>query len=84
MATRRNQTQKAGDPKSVPVSDVVGMNPTIEERIRRRAYLFFERRQHAGVPGDAVSDWLHAGARSGRPIASIREEAPRVMFAHEG
>ena len=60
MATRRNQTRKAGEPKSVPVSDVVGTGPTIEERVRFQAYLLFEERQHAGITGDAVSDWLRA------------------------
>jgi len=60
MATRRNQTRTASNPKSIPVTAATGMGPTIEERIRRRAYLLFEERQHAGVPGDPVSDWLRA------------------------
>lgn len=60
MATRRNQTQKPGDPQSMLATDVMGMGPTTEERVRRHAYLLFEERQHANVPGDAISDWLRA------------------------
>lgn len=60
MATRRSQTQKAGNRKSMPFSEAVSTGPTLEERVRFLAYLLFERRQHASVPGDAVSDWLHA------------------------
>jgi len=60
MVTRRNQTQKAGNPRSLPVTDAVGISPTVEEHVRFQAYLLFEERQHAGVPGDAVSDWLRA------------------------
>ena len=60
MATRGNQTRKAGEPKAARVSDVVGTGPTIEERVRFQAYLLFEKRQHAGITGDAVSDWLRA------------------------
>ena len=37
MATRGNQTRKAGEPKAVRVSDVVGTGPTIEERVRFQA-----------------------------------------------
>jgi hypothetical protein len=60
MVTRRNQTQKAGDPRQLPVTDAVGISRTIEEHVRLQAYLLFEERQHAGVPGDPVSDWLRA------------------------
>jgi hypothetical protein len=60
MATRRNQPQKADNPRSLPVTDAVGISPTIEEHVRSQAYLLFEERQRAGVPGDAVSDWLRA------------------------
>ena len=60
MAIRPNQTRTAGNPKSMPVTAVVGRDPNREERVRVRAYLLFEARQHAGVPGDPVSDWLCA------------------------
>jgi len=60
MATRGNQTRKAGEPKAARVSDVVGTGPTIEERVRFQAYLLFDKRQHAGITRDAVSDWLRA------------------------
>jgi hypothetical protein len=60
MATRRNQTRTASNRKSMADTEVVGMGPTIEERVRFQAYLLFEERQHAGIAGDAVSDWLRA------------------------
>jgi hypothetical protein len=60
MAIRRNQTQKAGNSKSMPATAATGMSPALAERVRFQAYLLFEERQHAGVPGDAVSDWLRA------------------------
>lgn len=60
MATRRNQTRTASNPNSMPVTDAMDMGSTVEERVRFQAYLLFEERQHAGVPGDPVSDWLRA------------------------
>ncbi|MBN2559460.1 MAG: DUF2934 domain-containing protein [Phycisphaerae bacterium] len=60
MATRRKQTQTASTPKSMPANVVTGTGPTNEERVRRYAYLLFEERQHAGVAGDPLSDWLRA------------------------
>jgi hypothetical protein len=44
----------------MPVTDAMDMGPTVEERVRFQAYLLFEERQHAGIAGDAVSDWLRA------------------------
>jgi hypothetical protein len=60
MASRRNQTQTAGDPKSMPLAVATGMGPNVEERVRLHAYLLFEERQHAGIPGDPAADWLRA------------------------
>ncbi len=68
MATRPNQTRTASGPKSMRVTAVTGTGPTIEERVRFHAYLLFEERQHAGVPGDPVSDWLRA-ERELNPVA---------------
>ena len=60
MASRPNQGRPASIAKSIPVTTVTGTVPTSEERVRRRAYLLYEKRQRAGVPGDAVSDGLCA------------------------
>jgi hypothetical protein len=60
MATRQNQALTAGKPKFMPASSVTGLSPTIEERVRLRAYRLFEERQHTGIPGTPAFDWLRA------------------------
>ncbi|HUU98717.1 MAG TPA: DUF2934 domain-containing protein [Phycisphaerae bacterium] len=60
MVSRRNQQQKSTSPKSMPASAVTGRDPITEEHIRFHAYMLFQERQRAGVPGDPVSDWLRA------------------------
>ena len=60
MITPQNQARTASNPRSIPVAAATDTGPTINERVRRRAYLLFEARQHAGVPGNPVSDWLCA------------------------
>jgi hypothetical protein len=60
MTTRQTQTRAGGNSNSMPLAAVISTSSTIEERLRLQAYLLFEKRQHASVPGDAVSDWLRA------------------------
>jgi hypothetical protein len=56
----RNKRRNGSEPKPKPVVAAIGGDPVTEERIRSRAYLLFEQRQRAAVPGDSVSDWLRA------------------------
>ncbi len=75
MATLQNQREKKMNPKSMPLSAVTGRDSVSEERIRFRAYLLFEERQRAGMPGDSVSDWLHARRelnQATRPVEQTR------------
>ena len=77
METPRNQSRKESTPRSMPATAVMGVDPTIEERIRFHAYLLFQERQRTGAPGDALSDWcraqrnLGAGARTHEKTSDI-------------
>lgn len=58
MATRQDARNMNWKP--IPALDKGSRAPASEEHIRARAYMHFEERSRAGVPGDATADWLRA------------------------
>lgn len=76
MATPRKQQEKKVNVKSKPISDVTGRDSTTEERIRFHAYMLFQERQRAGVPGDPVSDWLRAQSELSQAVRQAERSRP--------
>ena len=60
MASQEQQEEKPTRPTLIQVFAATGLDRIAEERVRLHAYRIYEERQHAGVAGDSVSDWLRA------------------------
>jgi hypothetical protein len=60
MAGPQAWKREKSSTKPMPVTVESDWSPLSEDRVRFRAYLLFQERQRAGIPGDPASDWFRA------------------------